>query len=87
MRKINLSISSLESVKDFSCKLGMKPCMHLVKKKAFLQLTFSSSLMYQPPQTSQNSDFQSNFSLPKIEKEYCIVRTSLIKNVLEKLDF
>ena len=59
---------SLESVQDFLIRLDMKPCMQLLEISIF----FTKSCHHQayqnheqPSQTSQNSNFQSHFSVLK----------------------
>ena len=59
----------IEKVQDFLIKLDIKPCMHLEEISIFslnhviVRLT---KIYEQPPQTSQNSYFQSHFSVLKI---------------------
>ena len=46
-------------------QVGMKPCFYLVEISDF-SLNHTYQNYEQPPQTSQNSDFQSYFSVSKI---------------------
>ena len=61
--------SKLKSVQDFLIKLDMKPCMHLVEISIFFTKLYHRQTYRnyeQPSQTSQNSYFQSYFSVFKI---------------------
>ena len=76
----------LESFQDFLIELDMKPCMHGQTYQNYKQ----------PPQTSQNSDFQSHYSMWKIDQIFPKKNSLnnigpgdqlLIKTVFENFDF
>ena len=90
----------LDTVTDFLIELGMKPCMHILKISIFSLSKYCHRQTYknheQPPQTSQNSDFQSHFSVLKIDrifpKKFSMKNIGLgdkvlIKNIFENFYF
>ena len=57
----------LDTVTDFLNKLGMKPCINLVVEISIFSQNCQTYQDYEKyPQTSQNFDFQSHFSVLKI---------------------
>ena len=90
------SVCILETVQDFLIKLDIKPLMHLLEINIF-SLNKRPSQTYQnyeqPCQRSQNSEFQSHFSVSKIGRifpkkiceEYLIRSPTYNKEILQKL--
>ena len=60
--------SILDTVQDFLIKLGIKPRLHIENKHFFTKPCHRQTYQNyeQPPQRSQNSYFQSHFSMLKI---------------------
>ena len=70
---ISLMTNILDTVQDFLNKLGIKPCIYVVERSIFFTKSFHHQTYQnykQPPQTSQNSDFQSHFSVFKISQTF-----------------
>ena len=90
----------LESVQDFLIKLDMKTCRYQSsgKKHFFTESCHRQTYQNyeQPPWTSQNPYFQSNFYVLKVGpiflkknfyEEYLTRRPTLLKDVYENFDF
>ena len=74
-----LAAWALDTIQDFWEKLGMKKCIHIVEISVFFTNSCHCQTYQnfeQPPQTSQNSDFQSLFSVLKIGWTF-------LKNILD----
>ena len=91
---------ALDTVQDFLIKLGIKPCLHILKISIFSLnhvIVRPTKIIKQPLQSLQNLYFQSNFLASEINrifrnffffcKEYLTRRSTFINEIFWKLEF